>query len=66
MRRSEAVVKVLWLQLIAITLLCMPCLDAISAFDHVGFEGDWSWAAVEFEEETAGVAQDAAGFVASP
>lgn len=40
--------------------------DPVSAFDHIGFEAYGSGAAVEFEEEAAGVAEDGAGFIASP
>jgi hypothetical protein len=36
----------------------MRCLDAVATFDDVCFEADGSGAAVEFEEETAGVAKD--------
>ncbi len=52
---------------IAIVLArCLRGLDAIARLDHVGLERDGSWAAVEFEEEAAGVAEDGAGLVAAP
>jgi hypothetical protein len=52
---------------IAIVLArCLGSLDAIARLYHVGLERDGSWAAVEFEEEAAGVAEDGAGLVAAP
>jgi hypothetical protein len=45
---------------------CLRCLDAIARFDHVGLERDGTRAAVEFEEEAAGVAEDGAGLIAAP
>lgn len=52
---------------IAIVLArCLRGLDAIARLDHVGLERDGSWAAVEFEEEAAGIAEDGAGLVAAP
>jgi hypothetical protein len=45
---------------------CLRCLDAIARFDHVGLERDRTRAAVEFEEEAAGVAEDGAGLIATP
>lgn len=41
-------------------------LDAVARFYHVGFERYGARSAVEFEEEAAGIAEDGAGFVASP
>ena len=52
---------------IAIVLArCLRGLDAIARLDHVGLERDGSWAAMEFKEEAAGVAEDGAGLVAAP
>jgi uncharacterized membrane protein YcjF (UPF0283 family) len=52
---------------IAIVLArCLRGLDAIARLYHVGLERDGSWAAVELEEEAAGVAEDGAGLVAAP
>jgi hypothetical protein len=45
---------------------CLRCLHAVARLDHVGLEGDGSWAAVEFEEEAAGVAEDGSGLIAAP
>ena len=42
------------------------CLDAVSAFDDVGFETDGAGSAMEFEEEPAGVAEHGAEFISSP
>jgi hypothetical protein len=39
---------------------CLRGLDAIARLDHVGLERDGTRAAVEFEEEAAGVAEDGA------
>lgn len=39
---------------------CLRGLDAVARLDHVGLERDGTWAAVQFEEETAGVAEDGA------
>lgn len=52
---------------IAIVLArCLRGLDAIARLDHVGLERDGPWAAVEFEEEAAGIAEDGAGLIAAP
>jgi hypothetical protein len=40
--------------------------DAVTGFNDVGFKRDGTGFAVELEEETAGVAEDATGFVAAP
>ena len=32
------------------------CLDAVAALDHVGLEGDGTRAAVQLQEQTAGIA----------
>jgi hypothetical protein len=45
---------------------CLRCLDAIARFDHVGLKRDRTRAAMEFEEEAAGVAEDGAGLIAAP
>lgn len=45
---------------------CLRGFDAVARFDHVGFERDGARSAVQFEEEAAGIAEDGAGFVASP
>lgn len=50
----------------AVALLQLRRLDAIAALDHIGLEGDGSGATVKLEEETAGIAEDAAGLVTSP
>jgi len=42
------------------------CFDAVAALDHVGLEADGSRAAVQLEKETAGVAEDGAGLIATP
>jgi hypothetical protein len=39
---------------------CLGGLDAVARLDHVGLEGDGTRTAVQFEEETAGVAEDGA------
>jgi hypothetical protein len=39
---------------------CLRGLDAVARLDHVGLERDGTWAAVEFEEEAASVAEDGA------
>ena len=44
----------------------MRSLDSIPALDHICFEGDGSRAAVKFEEEAAGVAENATRLIASP
>ena len=49
-----------------IALLRGRSLDAVPRFYDVGFERYRAWAAVEFEEEAAGVAEDGAGLVAAP
>ena len=41
-------------------------LDSVSALDNVGLERDGARAAVELEEQAAGVAQNRAGLVAAP
>lgn len=41
-------------------------LDAVPALDDIGFEGDGSWAAVQLQEEAAGVAQDRSRLIAAP
>ena len=41
-------------------------LDAIARLDHVGLERDGTRAAVQLEEEAAGVAEDGAGLIATP
>lgn len=52
---------------IAIVLArCLRGLDAIARLDHIGLERDGSWAAVKFEEEAAGIAEDGAGLIAAP
>ena len=40
----------------AVALLAR-CFDSVSAFDHICLEGDGSWPAVEFQEETSRVAE---------
>ena len=35
-------------------------LDTVARLDHVGLEGDGTRTAVQFEEETAGIAEDVA------
>ena len=42
------------------------CLDAVAALDDIGLEGDGAGAAVQLEEEAAGIAEDGAHLVASP
>ena len=67
MRCGEAINEMWGLQLVAaIPLLRMRSLDSIPALDHVCFEGDGSRAAVKFEEEAAGVAENATRLIASP
>lgn len=41
-------------------------LDPVATLDNVGLEAYRSRTAVELEEETAGIAEDRAGFIASP
>jgi hypothetical protein len=41
-------------------------LDSIPAFDHVGLEAYRPGPAVEFEEETARIAEDGADFITAP
>lgn len=41
-------------------------LDAIAALDNVGLEGARPRSAMQFEKETAGIAEDGAVLVASP
>jgi hypothetical protein len=41
-------------------------LDAVAALDDVRLERDGPWAAMQLQEEAAGIAQDGAGFIASP
>lgn len=45
---------------------CLRGLYAVSRLDHVGLEGNRARAAMQFEEEAAGIAEDGAGFVAAP
>jgi len=41
-------------------------LDAVAALDDIGLEGDGPGAAVQLEEEAAGIAEHGAGLVAAP
>lgn len=41
-------------------------LDAVAALDDIGLEGDGSWAAMQLQEQAAGVAQNGAGFITAP
>jgi hypothetical protein len=41
-------------------------LDAVAAFDDIGLEGDGSRAAVQLQEEAAGIAEDRARLIATP
>lgn len=41
-------------------------LDTIATLDDIGLERDWSRAAVQLEEQAAGIAEDGARFIASP
>lgn len=41
-------------------------LDAVAALDDIGLERDGSRAAVQLQEEPAGVAEDGARFIATP
>jgi len=45
---------------------CLRGLDAVARLDHVRLERDGTRAAVQFEEEAAGVAEDGAGLIAAP
>jgi len=45
---------------------CLRGLDAVARLDHVGLERDGTRAAVQLEEEAAGVAEDGAGLIATP
>lgn len=51
---------------VAISFARLARLDAVPAFDYVRFQGDWSWTAMQFEEEATGVTQNRAGLVAAP
>lgn len=60
--------QVLWLAAIdAFPTLPRPGrLDSISRLDYVGLEGNRSRSAVQFQEESAGIAKHGAGLVAPP
>lgn len=40
--------------------------DAVPALDNIGLQRDRPWAAVQLEEETAGIAEDIAHLVTTP
>jgi hypothetical protein len=41
-------------------------LDAVAALDDIRLERNGSWSAVQLQKETAGVAEDGAGFITAP
>lgn len=41
-------------------------LDAVATLDDIGLEGDGARPAVQLEKQAAGIAEDGAGFIATP
>lgn len=40
--------------------------DSVAALDNIGLEGDRAWAAMQLEEQAAGIAQHRAVLIAAP
>lgn len=55
-----------WLSILSLTFSLLRSLDPIPTLDDIRFQRDGTRSAVQFEEQSAGITQHGAIFVASP